>query len=204
MMFFASKTGFKITKALTKNLCFIQKANITGRGTRGGPLELLKPFPYEDRPFTLFDSFFDNTMYRVCQENAKIIVIEGPIACGKSAFAQELAEQLDMKYIPQPTMDDYYILYSGYDLRQHDDELPSIVRSFDHRKFCVNPTDPKSCIYQINMMFLRFFQYVDALAHLLNTGQGVILERSFYSDYVFARAMFENKYISKEGNKKFI
>lgn len=39
-------------------------------------------------------------------------------------------------------------------------------------------------------------QYVDALAHVLSTGQGVVLDRSCFSDFVFVEAMARNKYIS--------
>lgn len=42
-------------------------------------------------------------------------------------------------------------------------------------------------------------QYVDALAHLLNTGQGVVLERSPYSDTVFMDAMATKGYVQKSG-----
>lgn len=38
---------------------------------------------------------------------------------------------------------------------------------------------------------------MDALAHLLSTGQGVVMNRSVYSDIVFLEAMFRNEYISK-------
>lgn len=40
---------------------------------------------------------------------------------------------------------------------------------------------------------------MDALAHLLSTGQGVVLDRCVYSDFVFAEAMASQGYISKAG-----
>lgn len=43
----------------------------------------------------------------------------------------------------------------------------------------------------------RYSQYIDALAHVLSTGQGVVLDRSVYSDYVFTEAMYQSNYISK-------
>lgn len=42
-----------------------------------------------------------------------------------------------------------------------------------------------------------FSQYIDALAHVLSTGQGVVLDRSVYSDFVFIEAMHMSNYISK-------
>lgn len=37
---------------------------------------------------------------------------------------------------------------------------------------------------------------MDALAHVLSTGQGVVLDRSVFSDYVFVEAMNRANYIS--------
>lgn len=183
---------------------YIQAANVTSRSSRGRPLQLQTPFPYNEKKFTFWNGLFDNTMLRVGAENAKIIVIEGPIACGKSAFGQVLAEELDMLFMPQPNMDELYVLPDGYDLRQHDHELPKIVQSYDHRNFCLEPKDFRSRFYQLLMLSFRFFQYVDALAHILNTGQGVVLERSYLSDYVFMEAMVENKYVPRAGRFIFL
>lgn len=44
---------------------------------------------------------------------------------------------------------------------------------------------------------LRYEQYVDALAHVLSTGQGVVLDRSCFSDFVFVEAMQKSDYISR-------
>uniref|UniRef100_A0A5F9CSQ1 NADH dehydrogenase [ubiquinone] 1 alpha subcomplex subunit 10, mitochondrial n=1 Tax=Oryctolagus cuniculus TaxID=9986 RepID=A0A5F9CSQ1_RABIT len=44
----------------------------------------------------------------------------------------------------------------------------------------------------------RLLQYADALEHLLSTGQGVVLERSIYSDFVFVEAMHSQGYIRKQ------
>lgn len=48
----------------------------------------------------------------------------------------------------------------------------------------------------------RFSQYIDALAHVFSTGQGVILDRCCYSDFVFTEAMYSQGYLSKKG--KFV
>lgn len=48
-------------------------------------------------------------------------------------------------------------------------------------------------------IIFRLSQYIDALAHVLSTGQGVVLDRCVYSDFVFAEAMFSQNYISKKG-----
>lgn len=49
------------------------------------------------------------------------------------------------------------------------------------------------------MFYQKLFQYIDGLAHLLNTGQGVILERSVYSDLVFFETLFALKHVDRWG-----
>lgn len=51
---------------------------------------------------------------------------------------------------------------------------------------------------------MKFFRYVDALAHLLNTGEGVVLESSVYSDLAFLEAMCALDYINRAGKNLFI
>ena len=54
-------------------------------------------------------------------ENSKLIVVDGAHAIGKSTFAQELAEDLDMKFISYPRVTDMLINGYGVDLRQYND-----------------------------------------------------------------------------------
>jgi NADH dehydrogenase (ubiquinone) 1 alpha subcomplex subunit 10 len=42
------------------------------------------------------------------------------VALGKSKFAKELADELDMLYVPPVSMEDFYINPDGYDLRELD------------------------------------------------------------------------------------
>lgn len=53
-------------------------------------------------------------------------------------------------------------------------------------------------------LFYRFGDYVDALAHLFSTGQGVIIERSAYSDVVFVEALYKCNFITKTSYKGLI
>ena len=61
-----------------------------------------------------------NIWYRL-DENSKLIVVDGAHAIGKSEFAKELAEDLDMVYYPYPRMDDILINSYGVDVRKYDD-----------------------------------------------------------------------------------
>ena len=42
-----------------------------------------------------------------------------------------------------------------------------------------------------------FFQYIDALAHIFNTGQGVVIERSPFSDWIYFDAAYNQGWIDK-------
>lgn len=101
-----------------------------------------------------------------------------------------------MMYMPAPTMDDIYMTPYGYDLRALDKDLPDSVKSFDVKNFLANPNAPRTAQFQIRMYMLRFSRYIDSLAHVLNTGQGVVCNRCPWSDYVFLEAMFKNGWIS--------
>lgn len=126
-----------------------------------------------------------------------MICVDGPIASGKSNFAKELAKELDMLYVPAASMDDLYINSYGFDVRTLDDQLPEGAKSFDAKRFNLEPNNRLAGSFQIKMYILRMMKYVDALAHILSTGQGVVCNRSPYSDIVFLEAMFRNNYISK-------
>jgi len=197
--------GRRLVKITEQNLLNIRKCQptlqqacfISGRTLRGSQkLVKAKPYDYKNKGYNVLNAIFDKTTYRM-DENSKIILVEGPLAAGKSKFAKELAEELDMLYLPEANMDMIFINPYGYDMRKLDPQLPESSRSFDVRNFCRTPNHSLTGQLQIRMYMLRYSQYVDALAHVLSTGQGVVLDRSVYSDYVFTEAMFNSNYISK-------
>ena len=63
-------------------------------------------------------------------ENSKLIVVEGAHAIGKSKFAQELADDLEMKYVPTPRITDMMIDGYGVDLRQYNELMLPINKVF--------------------------------------------------------------------------
>lgn len=154
------------------------------------------PYPYKTKRYGNIQRLFDKTTSRF-DENSKIIVVDGPIASGKTAFAKALADDLDMLYLPEANLDMIYINDYGFDLRTLDNQLPEACRSFDVKDFCRDPNNRLVAMFQINMYSTRFSQYIDALAHLMSTGQGVVLDRSVYSDFVFLESMTRQGYISK-------
>uniref|UniRef100_A0A7R9PIM0 NADH dehydrogenase [ubiquinone] 1 alpha subcomplex subunit 10, mitochondrial n=1 Tax=Timema genevievae TaxID=629358 RepID=A0A7R9PIM0_TIMGE len=154
------------------------------------------PFPYKEKQYNLLRSLFDNTTDRF-NENTKVIVVDGPIAAGKSDCAQKLAKELDMLYFPEANMDMLYINDYGYDMRQLDPELPESCRSYDVKDLNLRPNLSDVPVFQIQMYILRYSQYIDALGHVLSTGQGVVLDRCVYSDFVFLEALARQGFASK-------
>ncbi|XP_071771724.1 NADH dehydrogenase [ubiquinone] 1 alpha subcomplex subunit 10, mitochondrial [Centroberyx gerrardi] len=129
------------------------------------------------------------------KEYSKIISIDGNLASGKGALAQKLADKLGMLYMPEP--DTFYL-----DKMTGEKEPLSVDYNgmCSLEKFYTDPkaTDGNSYRLQLWMYTIRLMQYSDAIEHLITTGQGVILERSPFSDMVFVEAMYKQGYIRRE------
>ncbi|XP_060531424.1 NADH dehydrogenase [ubiquinone] 1 alpha subcomplex subunit 10, mitochondrial-like [Cylas formicarius] len=161
-----------------------------------------KPWPYNEKKFTMLNFFFDKTSARL-DENSKLVVVEGPVAAGKTKVAKQIANTFNMLYLPEANLDMFYINSYGYDLRKLDPMLPEDCRTFDVMDFLKNPRHKLVARMQIEQFRAKYSQYIDALAHILSTGQGVVLDRCVYSDFVFAESMFSQGYISKAARKKY-
>ncbi|KAG8288128.1 NADH dehydrogenase [ubiquinone] 1 alpha subcomplex subunit 10, mitochondrial [Homalodisca vitripennis] len=172
------------------------RRSICGKTLRDPDVKRPPPFPYKEKRYTMLRSWFDRTTHRF-DENSKIIVVDGAVASGKSAVAKQLAEELDMLYMPEANMDMIYINPYGYNMRQLDPQLPESCQSFDTRDFCLNPNHLNAAGLQLMLYRLKFAQYIDALAHVMNTGQGVVLDKSCYSDFAYIEAMAKEGFISK-------
>lgn len=207
-----------------------QKCNISGKSRRGDRiLKKPAPYPYKDSNYNFFNALFDTTTKRF-DENTKVnmssapvtfsqqlsiilswistfssqvIVVDGPIASGKTAFAKALAEELEMHYVPEGNMDKLYVNSYGFDMRTLNAELPPCGRCFDEKDFLLDPRNPLAATLQIEKYIIRFEQYVDAMTHLLSTGQGLVFDRSCYSDFVFLEAMFKSNYISRDARRVY-
>lgn len=129
------------------------------------------------------------------KQNSKIFSVDGNLASGKGALAQKLADRLGMLYMPEP--DTFYM----DKMTGEKEPLPVAFNGLcSLEKFYTDPkaADGNSYRLQLWMYNMRLLQYSDAIEHLLTTGQGVILERSPFSDMVFLEAMFKHGYIRKE------
>ncbi|KAM9344213.1 NADH dehydrogenase [ubiquinone] 1 alpha subcomplex subunit 10, mitochondrial [Pholidichthys leucotaenia] len=126
---------------------------------------------------------------------SKIFSVDGNLASGKGALAQKLADKLGMLYMPEA--DTFYMDR----MTGEKEPLPVDFNGMcSLEKFYTDPkaADGNSYRLQLWMYTMRLLQYSDAIEHMLTTGQGVILERSPFSDMVFLDAMFKQGYIRKE------
>jgi len=115
------------------------------------------------------------------------------VASGISDFASELATELGVLHIPYPDTDWNYINHYGIDRRPYLNELPESnpERPYEIKDYLQNPTHRNAINLQLELYRYKFFLYMDALTHILNTGQGAVIERSPYSDWIFAEAMYK-------------
>lgn len=140
--------------------------------------------------------FTDFTSLRY-DENTKLIVVDGPPASGKTKICEKIAEEFGLLYMPPPTHDQMYVNPYGFDLRSLDPKMPDSCKTCDLNRFLADPTNKQVATFQMNYMFIRFEQYMNALVHVLATGQGVVLNRSIFSDTAFTESMYNAGYISK-------
>jgi NADH dehydrogenase (ubiquinone) 1 alpha subcomplex subunit 10 len=110
----------------------------------------------------------------------KLITLEGNIGVGKTYLATELAKLLGYKVFLEPTVANPYL-----------------------EKFYA---DPKGYALKLQIWIYRqrFKLFVAAVSHILTTGQGVILDRSVFSDKIFADANVVEDNITASGYKHYM
>ncbi|XP_071803614.1 NADH dehydrogenase [ubiquinone] 1 alpha subcomplex subunit 10, mitochondrial-like [Asterias amurensis] len=168
-----------------------------GLASKMAPLVFVQPshrgmFSSTDNLLTFFTG---HKFMHKFDERSKIIVVEGNIGCGKSTFSQDLAARLGMKHMPEAHIHYLDELELGPG-KKYDKKY---IGDVSIEKFYEDPfaKDGHSFRFQLMMYAMRFRQYADVLQHLLETGQGVVMERSVYSDFVFLEAMQKMKYFKK-------
>lgn len=178
----ANRTQYKrIATVNSRTLC--HKSKLPSKNTYH--------WPYEKRSWGWLNFYLDPFTKKKFDDNTKIIQVEGNVAAGKEEFAKQLANELGMCYFPQVNLDDLYINQHGYDYRALNPLLPERMRFCDMEMFHENPTRHSVIHMQHHLFKMRLFQYLKALRHLFNTGQGVILTRSVFTERVFVEAMHD-------------
>ncbi|XP_066201093.1 NADH dehydrogenase [ubiquinone] 1 alpha subcomplex subunit 10, mitochondrial-like [Saccopteryx leptura] len=126
---------------------------------------------------------------------SKVITVDGNICSGKSKIAKTIAEKLGMKHFPEAGI--HYADSTTGDGKPLDVRFSgncSLEKFYDDPK----SNDGNSYRLQSWLYASRLLQYADALEHLLSTGQGVVLERSIFSDFVFLEAMYKQGFIRRQ------
>ena len=112
-------------------------------------------------------------------ERKKLVIVEGNISAGKSTLSSELAQLLNYALMPEPALDNPYL-----------------------KKFYKQPTK-YALTMQLYLLRLRYSHYIRSLRLLYSPTEqpieGVILDRSIFSDAVFAEQNFEDGHISQRG-----
>ena len=104
-----------------------------------------------------------------------LIIVEGNISAGKSTLTKHLASSLNCRVFLEPTetnpfLADFYKDPAKYALRM-----------------------------QLFLLKRRFRTYLEAIRHMAETGEGAVLDRSIFSDWVFAEKNRVDGNIGKEG-----
>lgn len=180
--------GCRVSSISSRSLC--HKSKLTPRANN-------YKWPYDRRSYGLLNFWMDPFTSKKFNENSLIIQVEGNISAGKEEFAKALASELDMTYLPQPDLDSYYVNDHGYDYRALNVLLPERLRLCDWKMFHENPARHSMIHMQYYLFRLRLFQYVKALQHLFNTGQGVVMTRSVFTERVMVEAMHNIGWLPK-------
>ncbi|XP_053205778.1 NADH dehydrogenase [ubiquinone] 1 alpha subcomplex subunit 10, mitochondrial-like [Panonychus citri] len=158
-----------------------------------------KPFPYKEKRYRSYMYLLPggSTVARF-DENTVIVSIEGLPGSGKTKFAKKFAEATDMYHQPKANFDFYYIRPDGFDLRRFNPIFFEEAQYPDIDLFLEKPKHPKIGRMQCEMYRLKYFFYIEAMAHLFNTGQGIVTERTPWSDQVFMDALVKCGFTNKD------
>jgi len=177
--------------------CTTQVAALSS--THGQPAKRKHPaWPYKTRPYNELYQFFDHTTKRF-DENTKVIVVDGPIAIGKSWLGQKIAEEFDMKFIPDLKDTKIFTTGEDFDLRTLNERLPARSGFCDLETFYSQKGGALLNTFSrtlLQMYYTHYTDYVSALEHVLNTGQGVVVERGFFSHMAFHNTLRRMGHIS--------
>lgn len=165
-----------------------------------------KPWDYKKKRYGILGQLTDSTM-RKLGENSLIISVEGNFGAGKSAFAKELANKIDFVYAREPDLEEHMHKMGSFSKRDIINEYVKgneryHVDSLD--EWHSQPSFKKTIAVQHKYYIIRWMQMRTALLHLMSTGQGVVLERSVFSDSVIGQSLYENNLMSDEAYRFYM
>ncbi len=101
--------------------------------------------------------------YTVKDKSMQLICIEGNIGVGKSTLCLQLAKEMGAEAVLEPVLDNPYLEKYYQDPKRYALEM------------------------QFWLMSKRFEMHERAIRHIWKTGQSVVMDRSIYGDWVFAK-----------------
>ncbi|XP_068959201.1 NADH dehydrogenase [ubiquinone] 1 alpha subcomplex subunit 10, mitochondrial isoform X1 [Petaurus breviceps papuanus] len=167
-----------------------------GLGAVGAPRAAgLHTGPRRSRRYGFLSYILGERTTKRFTEKSRVVTVDGNVCSGKSELARQLAESLGLKYFPEVD-----IHYSEKNSGLGNILSPELGGNCSLEKFYDDPRSNDGNAYRLQSWLYanRLLQYSDALDHLLSTGQGVVLERSIFSDFVFMEAMFKQGFIRKQ------
>ncbi|OWF55026.1 NADH dehydrogenase [ubiquinone] 1 alpha subcomplex subunit 10, mitochondrial-like [Mizuhopecten yessoensis] len=165
----------------------------------------MKPYNYEKRPIFHPQIFTNKTVNRL-DENSKLIIIEGNIGIDKETFAKKIAEEFGMKFIPEFKEEECLLTSRGFDRRELNDRVSDKLKVWDFEMLYSTENPRDACHFlrtQIELYIGKFERYREAVSHIWNTGQGVVMIRSVFSDLVFAKALRRAGVLTPKGYQHY-
>jgi len=152
----------------------------------------IPPFPYKEKRLSFLQHYFKvegfNPTTGKFTENTKVVSVEGNVGVGKELIAAKLADLMGMKYFPDISFDRDYKMDDGSDYRDLNLYLHEDVHYPDYKSALVTQNPYHAGHVEIYSLRMKTHNYMQAVTHLLNTGDGVVVERSPWSGTVFTRA----------------
>lgn len=162
-----------------------------------------KVFDYKNKNYNTFNSIIDTQTVQRLGENSLIITVDGNFGSGKSEFAKKLAKDIDFIYASEIDLDKslYIRKDNGENLREFINSVvgeKELYRCNTVEEWHENPMFKRSAQVQRAFYKARWQQYRCALLSLFANGQGIVLERSPFSDGVIAQSLYDEEFVSKE------
>ena len=119
--------------------------------------------------------------------------------------AQEIAEEYEMLYMPPVDMQrDMYTGPHGLDFKKYNELYPDWHKLMDEKEFFA---DPHSVAHGAadrmfyRKLYLKYRNQICAIRHILNTGQGVVMEGCLNSDPIYMNAAVNAGFLQGESKK---
>ncbi|XP_028393121.1 deoxyguanosine kinase-like isoform X2 [Dendronephthya gigantea] len=115
----------------------------------------------------------------ITPKQSHVIIVEGNIGVGKTTLTCQLGRKMNYRIFLEPTY-----------------KNPYLAKFYE---------EPKKYALKMQLWLFRkrCMMYLRAVKHAVKSGQGVLLDRSLFSDQVFATVSHEDGNISKEGYDRY-